>query len=459
MLYNTLMQVEVFDTLSRKKKPLEPKDNTVRIYHCGMTVQARPHVGHLRGYIVMDAFRRFLRWKGCEVKLVQNITDIDDKVIEKSRKEGIDWRMLAERNTAELLDVTAALNVEPPTVMPRATQHIQEIVDLVSKIVEKGHAYESAGDVYFDVRSYPRYGRLSRKNIDELESGARIDPSENKRDPLDFALWKAAKPGEPYWYSPWGKGRPGWHIECSAMSTHYLGSGFDIHAGGEDLVFPHHENEIAQYEAATGEPFARTWMHNEMLNLRGEKMSKSTGHVIDASEVLARYDPNVLRLFTLKVHYRAQTEYSMEGMEEARSAWERITTFLSAAESALPEAGIAAEYPEFEAALADDLNTPKAVGMVFELVRQGNEALSVSDNAGLSQLAARLNLALSILGFRPQRRSGGEDIDRLLDIIVSFRAELRRAKAFDWADKLRDVIQGAGLVIEDTKEGTRIRFR
>lgn len=453
------MQVEVFDTLSRKKKPLEPRDNTVRIYHCGMTVQARPHVGHLRGYIVMDAFRRFLRWKGYEVKLVQNITDIDDKVIEKSKKEGIDWRMLAERNTRELLDVTAALNVEPPTVMPRATQHIEEIVNLVSKIVEKGHAYESSGDVYFDVRSYPGYGKLSGKNIDELESGARIDPSENKRDPLDFALWKAAKPGEPYWHSPWGKGRPGWHIECSAMSTHYLGSGFDIHAGGEDLVFPHHENEIAQYEAATGEPFARTWMHNEMLNLRGEKMSKSTGHVIDATDVLARYDPNVLRLFTLKVHYRAQTEYSMEGMEESRSAWERINTFLSSAESVLPASEIAGEYPELDAALSEDFNTPKTTAMVFDLVRQGNEALGKGDKPKLSEVTSKLNLALGILGFAPKKSDGGEGLTKLLEMLVKYRSELRAAKAFDWADRLRAMLDETGLVIEDTKEGTRIRFR
>ncbi len=315
------MQVKLYDTLSRQLRLLDPTDNTVRIYHCGMTVQARPHVGHLRGYIVIDALRRFLRFKGYEVKLVQNITDIDDKVIEKSAAEGIDWRMLAERNTRELLDVTDALNIKPPTVMPRATQHIQEIIDLVSLLIENAHAYDASGDVYFDVRSYAKYGKLSGKDIDDLESGARVNPSENKRDPLDFALWKAAKPAEPYWLSPWGKGRPGWHIECSAMSTHYLGSAFDLHAGGEDLVFPHHENEIAQYEAATGKRFAKAWMHVEMLTLRGEKMSKSPGHLVLATDVLEAYDANVLRLFTLRVHSRAQTEYSLEGMDEARSAW------------------------------------------------------------------------------------------------------------------------------------------
>jgi len=453
------MQVELFDTLSRQKRPLEPVGNTVRIYHCGMTVQARPHVGHLRGYIVMDALRRFLRFKGYDVKLVQNITDIDDKVIEKSQAEGIDWRMLAERNTEELLAVTDALNIERPTVMPRATQHIQEIISLVSLLIEKGHAYESAGDVYFDVRSYPKYGKLSGKNIDDLESGARIDPAENKRDPLDFALWKAAKPGEPYWFSPWGKGRPGWHIECSAMSTLYLGAGFDLHAGGEDLVFPHHENEIAQYEAATGKRFAKAWMHVEMLNLRGEKMSKSTGHVVLATEVLERYDPNVLRMFTLRVHYRAQTEYTMEGMDEANAAWERIATFLASAEQLLDEPELATEYPEFEQALADDFNTPKAVGMVFELVRQGNEALAAGDRDRLAEVTAKLNLALQLLGFKPERKGGGENLQKVLDLLVSFRAELRAAKAFDWADKLRDMIQEAGLVIEDTREGTRIRFR
>ncbi|MEA3311796.1 MAG: cysteine--tRNA ligase [candidate division WOR-3 bacterium] len=453
------MQVELYDTLSRQKKPLEPKDNTVRIYHCGMTVQSRPHVGHLRGYIVMDALRRFLRFKGYEVRLVQNITDIDDKVIEKSRAEGIDWRMLAERNTRELLRVTDALNIERPTVMPRATQHIEEIINLVSQIIEKGHAYEAEGDVYFDVRSYPAYGKLSGKNVDELESGARIEPSENKRDPLDFALWKAAKPAEPYWYSPWGKGRPGWHIECSAMSTHYLGPEFDLHAGGEDLVFPHHENEIAQYEAATGKGFAKAWMHVEMLNLAGEKMSKSTGHLVVASDVIEAYDPNALRMFTLRVHYRAQTEYTIDGMDEAKSAWERITTFLAAAGQILDQSSLAAGYPEFEKALSEDFNTPKAVGLVFDLVREGNDALTAGDKDKLAEATAKLNLALEILGFAPRCDRGGEDIQTLLDLLVGFRTELRMAKAFDWADKLRDMIQAAGLIMEDTKEGTRIRFR
>lgn len=453
------MQIEIFDTLGRKKKPLEPKENTARIYHCGMTVQARPHVGHLRGYITMDAFRRFLKWKGYEVRLVQNITDIDDKVIEKSKNEGIDWRMLAERNTRELVDVTAALNIEPPTVMPRATQHIEEIVDLVSLLVERGHAYESGGDVYFDVRSYPRYGLLSGKNIDDLESGARVDPSEKKRDPLDFALWKAAKPGEPYWFSPWGKGRPGWHIECSAMSTHYLGSEFDIHAGGEDLVFPHHENEIAQYEAATDRGFARLWMHNEMLNLRGEKMSKSTGHVVVARDVLELYDPNVLRMFILKVHYRAQTEYSKEGMDEAKSAWERITSFLATSSSNLSSGSLVVEYPELDEVLSDDFNTPKALGMVFDLVRQGNEALRASDKPVLAEVSAKLNVALNVLGFSSRRDSGGKDLEVLQNLLINFRTELRRAKAFDWSDKLRDMILAAGLIIEDSKDATRIRFK
>ncbi|MBA7605960.1 Cysteine--tRNA ligase [subsurface metagenome] len=453
------MQVEVYDTLSRRKKALEPRDNMVRIYHCGMTVQSRPHVGHLRGYIVMDALRRFLRFKGYDVKLVQNITDIDDKVIEKSRAEGIDWRMLAERNTEELLRVTDALNIERPTVMPRATQHIEEIVDLVAKIIEKGHAYESAGDVYFDVRSYPKYGKLSGKNIDDLESGARIEPSENKRDPLDFAVWKAAKQDEPYWYSPWGKGRPGWHIECSAMSAHYLGPEFDLHAGGEDLVFPHHENEIAQYEAATGKGFAKAWMHVEMLNLRGEKMSKSTGHLVVASDVIEAYDPNVLRMFTLRVHYRAQTEYTIEGMDEARSAWERITTFLAAAQQVLGEPALATEYPKLDAVLSDDFNTPKAMGLVFDLVHQGNEALASGDKDKLAEAIAKLNLALQILGFKPRREEGVQDVQTLLDLLVRFRSELRAAKEFDWADKLREMVQSAGLIIEDTKEGTRIRFR
>ncbi|MBD3284822.1 cysteine--tRNA ligase [candidate division WOR-3 bacterium] len=454
------MQVEIYDTLSRKRRPLEPENNTVRIYHCGMTVQARPHVGHLRGYIVMDAFRRFLRHTGYEVKLVQNITDIDDKVIEKSRAEGIDWRMLAERNTRELLDVTAALNIEPPTVMSRATQHIEEIIDLVKKIIDAGHAYEASGDVYFDVRSYPKYGKLSGKNVDDLMEGVRKDVADNKRDPLDFALWKAAKEGEPFWHSPWGRGRPGWHIECSAMSTHYLGLGFDLHAGGEDLVFPHHENEIAQYESATGKPFAKAWMHVEMLNLRGEKMSKSTGHVVLAKEVLERYEANVLRLYTLRIHYRAQTEYTMDGMDEARSAWERITNFLAEVKSALTERSVATSYPEFEAALADDFNTPKAVGLIFDLVRDGNEALAEGGTENLADISSKLNLGLKLLGFEPlEKQDSSDELDKILALVADFRAELRAAKAFEWADKLRAMLAESGLEIKDTKDGTRIRFK
>jgi len=454
------MQVEIYDTLSRQRKPLEPADNTVRIYHCGMTVQARPHVGHLRGYIVMDALRRFLKHIGYQVKLVQNITDIDDKVIEKSADEGIDWRMLAERNTQELLDVTKALNIEPPTVMPRATQHIEEIIDLVAALVDAGHAYDASGDVYFDVRSYPKYGKLSGKNIDDLMEGVRKDVADNKRDPLDFALWKAAKDGEPYWLSPWGKGRPGWHIECSAMSAHYLGSGFDLHAGGEDLVFPHHENEIAQYEAATGKGFAKSWMHVEMLNLKGEKMSKSTGHVVLATDVLTRFEANVLRLYTLRVHYRAQTEYTMEGMDEAKAAWERIANFIAALESAVPDKSVAASYPEFEQALADDFNTPKAVGLIFDLVREGNDALSSGNTESLPDIAARLTLALNLLGFKAlDNRGSSDELEKVLALIADFRAELRASKAFDWADRLRDMLTESGLEIKDTKEGTRIRFK
>ena len=297
------MQFRIYNTLTRKIEEFKPlKPNHVGIYMCGMTVQDRPHLGHIRTFLVGDTLRRYLEYLGFEVTYVQNFTDIDDKIIKKAQEENIDWRSLGQKYVDKYLKSAEKLNIKPATHYPRATQFIQEIIDIVKTLIQKGFAYEAGGSVYFDVTKFPEYGKLSGKKIEELLEGARIEPDPNKRHPFDFALWKAYKEGEPYWYSPWGKGRPGWHIECSAMSTHFLGQPFDIHAGGQDLIFPHHEDEIAQSEAARGVKFVNYWMHTGSMQIRGEKMSKSTGLFFAIDDILGEYSPQAVRLFILQKH-------------------------------------------------------------------------------------------------------------------------------------------------------------
>ncbi|RKZ24516.1 cysteine--tRNA ligase, partial [bacterium] len=296
----------IYNTLTRKKEEFQPvEDGKVKIYFCGMTLQESPHVGHMRAFIFADVMRRYFEYKGYEVTYIQNFTDIDDKVIEKSREEGRDYRVITQEFEREYMEVSDALNIKRPLLFPRATQHIKEIIELIQKLEQKGFAYAVGGDVYFRVRAFKDYGKLSWRNIDELISGARVEVDPKKKDPLDFALWKSAKEGEPCWESPWGKGRPGWHIECSAMSMHYLGETFDIHGGGNDLIFPHHENEIAQSEAATGKTFARYWVHNAMVNIKGDKMSKSLKNFVPVKELLQKYEPDVIRYFLVSSHYRS----------------------------------------------------------------------------------------------------------------------------------------------------------
>jgi len=319
------MTLRVYDTQRAKNVEFEPVHaGKVGIYFCGMTVQDKPHMGHMLAFVAGDMIRRYLEYRGYEVTYVQNFTDIDDKIIDKANKEGLDYREVAERNIKAYFDAAEALHIRPATKYPRATDHIKEIVDLIQKLVERGHAYESGGDVYFRVRTFLSYGKLSKRKIDDLMTGARIAVGEQKDDPLDFALWKASKPNEPGWETPWGRGRPGWHIECSAMSMKYLGETLDFHGGGEDLIFPHHENELAQSEAATGRPFVRFWLHNGLLNLRGEKMSKSTGHFFAMEDVLKEYTGEVCRFYFLSAHFRKQTEYSRERLEEAKRSYERL---------------------------------------------------------------------------------------------------------------------------------------
>ncbi|MGD9380749.1 MAG: cysteine--tRNA ligase, partial [candidate division WOR-3 bacterium] len=322
------MALRLHNTLTGKTEDFVPLAETVRIYTCGLTVQSEPHVGHIRAALVRDILMRWLKFSGYKVMALENFTDVDDKIIEKQKELKKDWRVIAQEHIDTYLEACDRLNIERASFYPKASQHIEEIINLVELLVKKGFAYEKKGDVYFRVRKFPDYGKLSKKSIDDLMAGARIAPTESKDDPLDFALWKAAKKDEPYWLSPWGKGRPGWHIECSAMSMRYLGETFDIHTGGEDLVFPHHENEIAQSVAATGKPFARYWLHNGWVTLTGEKMSKSTGHYSPIEEVLDKYSANVVRMFMLKTHYRKQLAYNDERLDEARAALTTIRTYL-----------------------------------------------------------------------------------------------------------------------------------
>ncbi|MCD6399555.1 cysteine--tRNA ligase, partial [candidate division WOR-3 bacterium] len=349
--------MRLFNTLQGKKQEFVPlKKGKVGIYFCGMTLQESPHVGHMRAIISADILHRYLLYKGYDVTLLINFTDIDDKVIEKSFEEGIDYREITARYEEEFLEASNWLNILPATVYPRATQHIQEIIELIQRIIEKGYAYEVEGNVYFSVKKFKDYGKLSGKNIDQLRSGARVDIDEKKRDPLDFSLWKKAKKGEPYWLSPWGKGRPGWHIECSSMSMHYLGETFDIHGGGNDLIFPHHENEIAQSESATGKPFAKYWIHNGMLTLRGDKMSKSLKNFVPILDMKGSISPNAIRYYILGTHYRSPLEYNDKIINQAKNGWERIKVFLSS----VPDSDnkvLQETRDKFEEYMDDDLNT------------------------------------------------------------------------------------------------------
>ncbi|RKZ20800.1 cysteine--tRNA ligase [bacterium] len=439
----------IYNTLTRKKEEFQPvEDGKVKIYFCGMTLQESPHVGHMRAFIFADVMRRYFEYKGYEVTYIQNFTDIDDKVIEKSREEGRDYRVITQEFEREYMEVSDALNIKRPLLFPRATQHIKEIIELIQKLEQKGFAYAVGGDVYFRVRAFKDYGKLSWRNIDELISGARVEVDPKKKDPLDFALWKSAKEGEPYWESPWGKGRPGWHIECSAMSMHYLGETFDIHGGGNDLIFPHHENEIAQSEAATGKTFARYWVHNAMVNIKGDKMSKSLKNFVPVKELLQKYEPDVIRYFLVSSHYRSPIDYSGELLEQAKSSYERIRNFLERGEEEEP---LKEDLSEFEHAMDDDFNTSRALAAVFDMIRKGNTEPSLEP-----RMRGAVRRAMEILGFRLKRKKleGKEFIEILVDV----RSELRKRKEWELADLIRERLKEKGVVLEDTKEGTHWRI-
>jgi cysteinyl-tRNA synthetase len=464
--------VRVFNTLGRRMESLQPSsDRQIRMYVCGPTVQSRPHLGHGRQAVAFDVIRRYLAWRGYSVTYVTNITDVEDKIIEAAAEEGLPVPELAELMIGLFLQAYDLLGVRSPDVLPKATEHIPEMVELIRTLIERGHAYEAGGDVYFSVRSLPGYGKLSGRNLDELLAGARVEPGEHKRDPLDFALWKASKPGEPAWESPWGRGRPGWHIECSVMAVKHLGFGFDIHGGGTDLIFPHHENEIAQSEAAAGrEPFARYWLHNEMLNLAGEKMSKSTGLVVDLLEVLDRYDPQAVRLFYLRSHYRSPMEFSEDILQDAAASLERLWSFRRRFPG-VPQSEADPAVQRFVAAMDDDFNTPEAMAVLFEVVREGNRRLDAGEEAG--PWVAAFDEVVSVLGLEPPElelarlarslaRLAGEfgidadaEPERILEALVGRREQARRRGEWETADHLRIRLAEVGIVLEDTPDGPR----
>ncbi len=460
--------MQVYNTMTRKKEELIPLvPGEISMYACGPTVYNFFHIGNARPFIVFDTMRRYLEYRGYRVKFVQNFTDIDDKMIRRAAEENTSVKELGDRFIREYYKDADALGVKRASVNPRATEHISEIIGLVETLIEKGHAYVApSGDVYFSVRSFPGYGKLSGQNIDDLENGARVDPGDEKRDPLDFALWKAEKPGEPSWDSPWGKGRPGWHIECSAMSMSLLGPTFDIHAGGQDLVFPHHENEIAQSEAATGKPFARYWMHNGYINVDNQKMSKSLGNFFTVREIAAEFDLEAVRMFMLGVHYRNPVNFSRELIRQAEAALTRLKTARERLESAAVSSektdaddAFAAELGAYKSrfcdAMDDDLNTADALGVLFELARAIN--VFVTEPRGKDALDKAKSLFDELTGVLGLCVQKAEEFPEDAISLMNERQTARKQKDFARADTIRDELKAAGFTVEDTANGPKLK--
>jgi cysteinyl-tRNA synthetase len=485
--------MQLYNTLSRRKesfKPLNP--GKVGLYACGVTVYDDCHLGHARSCVVFEVLVRYLRHRGYQVTWVRNFTDIDDKIMRRAQELGQSWKEVAEHHIAGFLDDMAALGVPPAQLEPKATEHIPQILALIQRLVDLGFAYAAGGDVFFRVRRFPEYGKLSRQKIEDMEAGARVEVDPNKEDPLDFVLWKGSKPGEPAWDSPWGPGRPGWHIECSAMSMHYLGETFDLHGGGQDLVFPHHENELAQSEAASGKPFARYWLHHGLLTINAEKMSKSLGNFFTVKEVLAKFPAEVVRFFLINCHYRSPLDFSDAALAEAETALLRLYTCLARIQEVLrqhPDLQLqhpVDSYPHsltleefhrfgslrarFDASMDDDLNTGQALGYLFETVRLLNRLLEVpSDDPGYLTILSEmhdeivdLGAVLNLLQADPQAmittlrqkaadlKISPEEIERL----INERTEARKNKDWSKADAIRNQLLEMDVLLEDTPQGT-----
>ncbi len=477
------MPVTVYNTLTRTKEPLEPIERgRVGMYTCGPTVYNFIHIGNARVFVFFDVVRRYLEYRGYLVKYVQNITDVDDKIINRSNEEGVSAAEVADKYARAYFEDIDALGIRRSDYHPRATDLIPEMVSLIGKLLEKGFAYPVNGDVYYEISKFKDYGQLSHQNIEELMEGYRVEVNPKLRHPLDFALWKAAKPGEPSWDSPWGKGRPGWHIECSVMSSKYLGDEFDIHGGGHDLIFPHHENEIAQSRAATGKGFARVWMHNGYLNISGQKMSKSLGNITLVRELLKIANPEAIRHFLLSAHYRRPLDFEDSSLAESESSLQRVYIALDkaerqarlldkrAAKSASGEVSLEdlrkELTKEFEEAMDDDFNTARAIAAFFTMVRNLNKVLDgpdawkckPEDLRSIVQETRRLGAVLGLFQ-RAEAHTGSELSEKLLDVLITLRAEARARKDYTLADSIRSRLSDAGIVLEDTPEGTFWRLK
>ncbi len=463
------MPLCVTNTMSGQKEPFVPLNpGVVTMYVCGVTVYDRCHIGHARALLTFDVIYRYLCFLGYDCRFVRNFTDVDDKIINRAREESVPPEGLAQRYIDEFHRDAAALGLLEPAVEPCATGHIPEMIDIISRLVEGGNAYEMGGDVYFAVESFRDYGKLSGRGLEEMMAGARIEVDDRKRHPMDFALWKASKEGEPFWDSPWGRGRPGWHIECSAMSTKYLGQPFDIHGGGQDLVFPHNENEIAQSECAAEAPFARYWIHNGFVQLAKEKMSKSTGNILSIREVLERFDPVALRLYMLTTHYRNPIEFSEEALVEAQRAVGRVYETVGRADRALGPSSDGAVEPgpldDFRREMDDDFNTPRALAVVFEEVRAVNRLLDRGGNLDARRNALRaMTETLGLVQTPPEhfladrRRAGLSRLalsEEEVRQLIEERNEARRVKDWGQADGIRDGLKEKGIVLKDGPSGT-----
>ena len=455
--------MKIFNTLTREKQELVPvEEGVLRIYACGPTVYNYIHIGNARPLCVFDVLRRYLEWRGYKVNFVQNFTDIDDKLIKKANEEGITVKQVAERYIEEFWTDAKGLGVREATVHPKATENIDAIQDIITSLIEKGYAYESKGDVYFRAKKFKEYGKLSHQPLDDLEAGARIDVTEIKEDPMDFCLWKSAKPGEPYWESPWGQGRPGWHIECSAMAGRFLGKTIDIHCGGQDLIFPHHENEIAQSECANGCDFAHYWMHNGYINVDNRKMSKSLNNFFTVREVANVYGYEPIRYLMISSHYRSPINYSTDILEQGKNALERLYTCRDNLDFALKNAAEGGEAPEFLAkyrqdfidAMDDDFNTADAMGVLFSAVREINTMIAANPaKAAVEAAIALFDELTGVLGLVYNRKT--DNLDAKVEALIRQRTDARKARDFATADAIRDKLKEMGIILEDTPQGVK----
>lgn len=459
------MPIFIYNSLSRKKEEFSPvSPPKVNIYTCGVTVYDESHIGHARSLYIFEVIRRYLEYRGYKVKFVRNITDIDDKIINRANELKVGWKELVKKYIARYHEDLKALGIKKGDYEPCATENIKEMVKYIKGLMDKGYAYEAGGDVYFNVRKFSKYGQLSGQGIDQMQKGVRIEPSEHKKDPLDFALWKASKENEPFWESPWGKGRPGWHIECSVMSQKFLNTQtLDIHAGGRDLIFPHHENEIAQGEALSGKPFAKYWIHHGLLTINGQKMSKSLGNFITIKDFIAKYhDADLLKLFFLSAHYSHPIDYTEEKIEESKQALERILTLLKK----IDKKGIKAKRinkkkkeieevrNKFIQAMDDDFNTPQGLAAIFELVNLANK--NIEDSNFVSEAKKLLSELSGIFGLSLKKKNISEDISSSIKLLIEKRNIARKKGDFSESDRIRKELEEKGIILEDTKDGKTI---